>query len=546
MKKKVYTVLVENFREWGVEHVFGIPGKSISPLMLEVNSKGIEYVLSRHEAGAGFEAAGYALMKKTVGIAIGTSGPGGTNFLTAAAQAKEHEIPVLFITGHPSMQETGQALGQDSSHFGVDLVKMFEPVTNFSGFVSRGDLLHSYLHHALEKAWTGTKGPVHLCIPFDVLMEEIETFLLPLPNHVSSVISSGLEQVISLLNEARKPVLFIGKGTVAAEAYEEVRILAEHWRIPVITAPGGKGAFPTFHPLCLGGFGLGGTEKASNYLRSGVDVMVVVGSRLCDMDLSGFDKEMYPEKVVQFEQDLTFIGKSIPVPTYPVLGDIRQNLRQVIEKAGASSRDDDDVPVIEIENMNAKSAGLLSAVQAIKSLRSSLPEDAVLFGDAGSHTFYAVRHYDIYKPGTFYLDEVFLAMGHAIGYAIGAKTAAPEKVIACITGDGCMMMHGTEISTAVNHRIPVLFIVLNNGRLDMVDKGMSYNTGRSVGAVYDVPLNVSKFAQSMGAYAACCHTENDIREAIASALKANGPTVIEIMVNPMEVPPILTRLLTMA
>jgi len=107
-------------------------------------------------------------------------------------------------------------------------------------------------------------------------------------------------------------------------------------------------------------------------------------------------------------------------------------------------------------------------------------------------------------------------------------------------------MHGTEISTAVNHRIPVLFIVLNNGRLDMVDKGMSYNTGRSVGAVYDVPLNVSKFAQSMGAYAACCHTENDIREAIASALKANGPTVIEIMVNPMEVPPILTRLLTMA
>ncbi|WP_338130726.1 thiamine pyrophosphate-binding protein [Cohnella ginsengisoli] len=140
MKKRVYTLLVEHFKNWGITHVFGIPGKSISPLMLELERYGIEYVLGRHEAGSGFEASGYALAKKTMGIAIGTSGPGGTNLITAAGQAKEFQVPVLFITGQPSMQETGRALSQDSSQFGADLVKMFEPVTLFSARIERGGI----------------------------------------------------------------------------------------------------------------------------------------------------------------------------------------------------------------------------------------------------------------------------------------------------------------------------------------------------------------------------------------------------------------------
>ncbi|NEW09489.1 thiamine pyrophosphate-binding protein [Paenibacillus sp. SYP-B3998] len=546
MKKRVYTILVEHFKNWGIDHVFGIPGKSISPLMLELDNFGIEYVLGRHETGSGFEASGYALARKTIGIAIGTSGPGGTNLITAAGQAKEFQLPVLFITGQPSMQETGRALSQDSSQFGTDLVKMFEPVTLFSARIERGDLLPLYLKHALEKAYVGERGPVHLCIPFDVLMEEVEPFYLPLPDNISPAVSPDIGKAITLLNEAKKPVLFLGKGAVISEVYSELRIIAEHWGIPVVTTPGGKGAIPTKHPLNLGGYGLGGSKAATEYMKSGIDLMIVVGSKLCDMSLSGFTADMQPGKVLQFEYDLTFAGKTIQAPTQVILGDIRYNLAQLVQISGASAKDHERL--IDNEQVAAAStaaAGLMSAGKAFRALRDVLPKDAIVFGDAGSHSFHAVQNFEIIEPGTFYLDEVFIAMGAAIGYSIGAQIANPNRPIVCVTGDGCIMMHGTEISTAVNHGASVIFFVLNNGRLDMVDKGMSYNTGRSVGAVYEKPLDVSLFAQSMGAIAYRCHEADEIKSAVQAALQSNATTVIEVMVDPLEIPPILTRLLSL-
>ena len=546
MRKKVYSIIVEHLRNWGVKHVFGIPGKSISPLMLELENQEIEYVLGRHETGCGFEASGYALGSKTIGVAIGTSGPGGTNLITAAGQAREFQLPVLFITGQPSMVDTGRALSQDSSQFGTDLVKMFEPVTLFSARVERGELLPLYLRHAIERAFAGEKGPVHLCIPFDVLMEEVEEFHIPLPDYASKIVTEDVTLAVKLLNEAKRPVFFLGKGAIMNETYEELRVMAEHWRIPVVTAPGGKSAFPTNHPLYLGGYGLGSSKHAMDYMRSGIDLMIVVGSKLCDMSLSGFTDEMKPQALLQFEYDLTFAGKSVQVPTSIMLGDMKANLKRVIEAAGATPREQEYelLPIPGFE-ANANTDKLLTAGESFKALRSAIPDNAWFFGDAGSHSFHAVQNLEIVEPESFYFDEVFIAMGAAIGYSIGAKIACPDRPIVCITGDGCILMHGTEISTAVNHGAPVIFFVLNNGRLDMVDKGMSYNTGRSVGAVYEHPLNVSQFASSMGAAAHRCHHTLDIVNAVQAALRSNVATVIEVMVDPNEIPPILTRLLSM-
>src|SRR5690606_11424164 len=171
----------------------------------------IEFVLTKHEAAAEFEAAGYALMNGKIGVAIGTSGPGETNLITAAGQATASNLPLLIITGHPSMKDTGKSLGQDSSIFGTDLTNMFSHVTKFSARVERGDMLKPFLQHALEKALSGVKGPVHLSIPFDVLLEKIEPFTLDLPRPYE-MISPNLPDVVDKLNEATRPLLFIGKG----------------------------------------------------------------------------------------------------------------------------------------------------------------------------------------------------------------------------------------------------------------------------------------------------------------------------------------------
>ena len=133
--KTIASILVANFKHWGINHIFGIPGKAISPILFEILTHDLEFVLSKHEAAAGFEASGYALMNQKIGVAVGTSGPGGTNLLTAAGQAKASNLPLLIITGHPSMKDTGKAMGQDSSIFGTDLVGMFNSATKFSARV---------------------------------------------------------------------------------------------------------------------------------------------------------------------------------------------------------------------------------------------------------------------------------------------------------------------------------------------------------------------------------------------------------------------------
>jgi len=538
------SILAKNFKHWGIDHIFGIPGKPISPLIYASDKEGISFVLGKHETGGGFAASGYSLMTDKIGVAIGTSGPGGTNLLTAAGQAKASNIPLLLITGHPSIKDTGKAMGQDSSLFGTDLVEMFKHVTKFSARVERSDMLKGYLQHAIEKAVSDIKGPVHLSIPFDILIEETDSFQLDLPASYE-MISPLVDDVIALLDNAQRPLMFLGKGVHSSKAYHEVQCLAENWNIPVITTPGGKGTFITNHTLSLGGFGLGGTLEASEYLLQGVDLLLVIGTKLSDMSLAGFTKDMLPDHIVHFDYDQTFIAKTLDVPTTPLLGDIRANLKAILKDIKEINSSAYLLPKqekeIEINNYLKR----MSAADTIKIIRNVLPADTIIFGDDGSHTFYGIKHFDIFEPGTFFFDDVFGAMGHAIGYSIGAKIAAPDKNIVCLVGDGCMFMHGTEISTALNNQAPVLFITLNNGMLDMVEKGMRKMNGKSIGAVYDTPLNVSLFAQSMGLEAFQCFTPIDLQEAIHQSLQiieqTKKPVVIEVIVDRDEIPPTMGR-----
>lgn len=207
--KKVSTLLVEHVKKCGVTQIFGIPGKPIAHLNLEIEKQGIKCVMCQHECGAGFAASGYALMNQTLGVAVVTAGPCGMNMLTAARQAKAMKLPVLFITGHPSMRETGSALGRDTTIFESDPERMFKTVTLFSAQVERGGLFSLYLQHAIEKALRG-RGPVHLNIPVDVLEEEIEPFDFELPQ-CAPLISSEIDRIIPLLIAGAKNSTLICK-----------------------------------------------------------------------------------------------------------------------------------------------------------------------------------------------------------------------------------------------------------------------------------------------------------------------------------------------
>lgn len=541
---KVSSMVVQFIKEKGCTKVFGVPGKPVVPLILAMEAEGVDFVLARHECGAGYMATGYALQNQSLGVAIGTSGPGGTNMLTAAAQASAFHAPVLFITGHPPLSLSGKALGQDSSMFGTDLVELFKPVTKFSAKVESKEMLRQLLQHAEEQALTGSKGPVHLSIPLDILVSEIEAFEFA-KLATDNIISGNIGTAIEALDAAKRPMMLVGKGAHLSSAYGPIQEVAEHWQIPVMTTPGGKGSFVETHPLSLGALGLGGTEAAAEYVKAhSSDLLIVVGSKLSDMSTVGLLTGGEPAKVIHFDWHADFVGKTLQSETIFVQGDAGTNLKELLAQANSSQ-----APAVDLSTYLQKETGKvaepengrLSSARTAQVFRDLLPHETIVFGDDGSHSFYTIKHFKTYIPGTFRFDDVFGAMGNGIGLAIGAKLAKPDQEIACFTGDGCLFMHGTEIATAVDEGANLLFVVFNNEMLDMVDKGMKYNLGITAGTRYRKGIHAARFAESLGATGFQCTTEAEIIEAHEASKAVTGPVVIEVLVNKEEVPPTLGR-----
>lgn len=536
--KNVVQLLVETLAKLGVEHVFGIPGKSVAPIILEFGDQNIEFILGRHESGSGFAAGGYALTNHKLGVVVATSGPGGTNLVTAAAHAKMNCLPVLFITGHQSVAEMGIPQCQDSSQFGIDLAEIMKPVTLFSTMVTRADNFPAIFTYALRQAMTGRKGPVHLCIPFDVMISPVADPTIYLPSGNIDYIATNLEDAVKQLQSARNPVILAGKGVVLSGAQEALAKFAEKFNVPVVTTPGGKGSIYSSHPLYYGPFGLGGHQRAKDLLESGVDLIWVMGSRLSDTALCGLDHAYYPQSIVQFDISPEFMGGIIQTEYLPVLGDLRTNLEEILRLYLDETADlhiakpyHDPLPVLES----------LSVAEVCQAVSGLVPENTSIFADDGAHGYHAVRWLDL-KPGVkFFFDSYFASMANAIGMSIGAKFADRSRNVICLTGDGCLFMLGSEISTCVAEQLPVIFIVINNGQLDMALKGMRQFTGRTDGTIFKQPLDVAAYAASMGADSARCSTLGEFTEVFKQALRLNKPYVIDVIVDKEEIPSSLAR-----
>jgi len=541
--RTVADYLAETLRNLGVTHVFGIIGKSICPAVLKMVDYGLEFIPGRHESSSGFAASGYALQKGKLGVAFATSGPGGTNLLTAAAHAKANNLPVLFITGHQSIQELGLPQCQDSSSYLADLAEMFRPATLFSKLVERGDHFGTLLNHALSIALGPNKGPVHLCLPFDVQTELLSQCRIVIPEHEPLLSVSNLNRILPLIEQSNRPLIIAGKGVSRARAHDELLHLAESFNIPVITTPGGKGAIAWDHPLYHGPCGVGGFPHADDMLNQS-DLYIVLGSRLSDMTICNLKPENHPAHLIQFDADPTFVGKILSAQTLHITGDLKDNMQYLLGTLVDHSAPKRTTAPIDY-TVPLPNLPRLSLASVLDGMSELLPYDHKLFVDDGSHGFHAVQRYKVKKPGSFVFDAYFACMGNAIGMAIGAKAASPEETVVCITGDGCFMMLGTEINAAVCNNLNVIFIVVNNKQLDMALKGMEKTTGRIDGTLFEVPMDASKFAESLGAVAFRTETLAEFSSALNTAQTLNQVTVIELLTDRDEIPPTAHRTVTL-
>jgi acetolactate synthase-1/2/3 large subunit len=561
VRMAVVDALLGCLEDEGVDRIFGVPGAALTPIYESVaKGRRIQQVLAKHEEGAAFMAASYAQVKHSLGVCCATSGPGATNAVTGIASAYADSLPVLLLTGQSSTRYFGKGAFQESSSFGIDTVQLFKPITKMSVMIPSPDRIMELLQHAIRVALSGRPGPVHLSLPADFLRHSIEVTRRPPGQYRASGATldrAAIEAVADLLVRAERPAILAGHGVNLADAAPELARLAERLHIPVATSPKGKGAFPENSPLSLGVFGFAGHLRAEDYLlNGGVDVLLVVGTSLGEWTTNSWNQALVPSQAfVQIDVDPSVLGRNYPIDV-GVVGDARaalselyQQVETLLEREVVLDRHPDPLRALRAEvprfvDLDEEDEGLmLKPTHLVRELRATLPDDALLFIDMGNAITWGGHYFEARKPNTYFVSLGLASMGSALAGAIGGKLASPSgRPVVALVGDGAFAMNGMEVHTAVEHDVPVIWVVLNNAGHGMIKHGETLLLGRHLNACeFRAPLDIYALAIAMGATAFRVHTRDELRAALDEALKLNRPCVIDAIIDADVIPCSLAR-----
>jgi acetolactate synthase-1/2/3 large subunit len=542
----------------GVEYIFGVPGGPLTGLFEAMQEREtIRLILAKHEGGAAFMAATYARVSRRLAVCCGTSGPGATNAMTGIASAYTESLPVLLLTGQVSTQVFGKGAIQESSVHGVDIVQMFRAVTKLSTMLPHVERAADVVRMAIRAALSGRPGPVHVNMPANLIAQPTKYVpLLPAQYRAADAATfdrDAVQRVAQILGGAERPCILAGHGVALANASAPLLRLATALGARVATTPKGKGVFPEDHALSLGVIGFGGHERAEKWIESGnVDALLVVGSSMNEFVTNAWTLDLQAQTLIQTDIDPCSIGKNYPVDA-SVLGDARLVLTELLTELPDRSPRLEVAPLASGDvssGVHRIAAGSLSQEATtlkpqavVLELRRAMPEDAMLFVDTGNSILWATHYFEARQPDTYFVDLGLGAMGSAIAGAVGGALAAPGRRAIALVGDAAFAMHGVEVHTAVEARLPVVWVVLNNGGHGMVHQGDTIMKGKDLGvALYRVPLDIAMMASGLGARTARVANLQEFRDALAEALGSEEvPWVIDAVIDANEVPPTLER-----
>lgn len=548
--------IVSYLEKHGVEYVFGVPGGAIEPLNTALHKSGINVIVAKHEEGAAFMADGFARVSGNIAVCCSTAGPGATNMITGLASSHGDSIPVIALTGQVATSLFGKGAIQEFSTQSFSIVEMFRHVSKYSDIIINEKKAWEMISKARRLALSGRKGPAHLNLPADIMKKKSgEVHGQCNTTHVLGFDREGVREAARLLVEAERPVILAGWGTVLSRADKELLKLAELMDIPVATSPKAKGILSEAHPLSLGVLGFAGSPVSQEYiLEDDIDVMLAVGTSFNEFVTSGWDKRLPPMKsLIQIDIDCNEIGKNYCVDV-GIAGDAKtvlhelshQLLRMLKPSSSTGEKRRRKVRRIKAKFKPGKE-GLDSAPykpqRLIRDLAESLPEDTVYFVENGNSMAWAIHHLTITRPYTFYVGLGFASMGFATAAAIGAKLAAGKRPVISLVGDGSFLMNGMEVATAVNHNIPVIWVVMNNSMF-----GTVYHA-RKISRIPEgipsrfKPADFVKIAEGLGARGIRITDPGQInREMMDDIISSGVPTVLDVIIDPEEVPPIHSRI----
>jgi acetolactate synthase-1/2/3 large subunit len=534
-------VVCEALLVQGVDVFFSYPGGVILPLYDVLGDyPELRHVLVRHEQGGAHAADGYARVTGRVGVCMGTSGPGATNLVTGIGTALLDSVPIVAITGNVPAALIGKDAFQEIDINGITL-----PMTKHNYLVRNADELPRVIAEAFHIARTGRPGPVHIDITKDALQQETtaphpthDEIVAGLPGFRPNLDANGrqLKLAAAEIAKARRPMILAGHGVLHAEAWDELRALAEKARIPVAHTLLGVGAIDETHPLSYGYMGMHGWKHVNRAIQS-ADLLFAVGMRFDDR-VTGNVRTYAPyARIVHVDIDPAEIGKNVAVEV-PIVGDAKRVLTALVPMVAEveeASRAEYFAELAEWRRESESSSwhgsgawrdGLLSADYVVNRIGELTNHAATYVADVGQNQMWLARYSGFREPNSHVSSGGLGTMGFSVPAAMGAALGRPDRETWAITGDGGFQMTFQELMTLVQDRIPVKIALFDNKKLGMIRQWQEIIYAGNYHSAHLLGPDYLKLAEAFGIPSIKASTPAEVDEAIRFAQGVDGPALI--------------------
>jgi len=541
-------IIIQFLKDEGVEYLFGYPGGAVLHIYDALYAQNdIKHILVRHEQGAGHMADGYARATGKPGVVLVTSGPGATNVVTPIATAYMDSIPMVVLTG----QVPTAAIGSDAFQE-VDCIGITRPCVKHNFLVKDASDLAETLKKAFYVATSGRPGPVVVDIPKDVTRPDLKIpYEYPVDvkmrsyNPVSRGHTGQMKKALGLILSARRPMLYTGGGVVLDDAAEELTAFVRTLGFPITNTLMGLGAYPATDRQFVGMLGMHGTYEA-NMAMHDCDVLVAIGARFDDRVVGDVKKFCPTAKIVHIDIDPSSIAKTVKVHV-PIVGSVKSVLTDMNAMLAEGQRRPDAAALEQWwQQIDAwrkldclqyqVSEDRIKPQYVVQKLYEVTGGDAFVTSDVGQHQMWAAQYYPFDKPRRWINSGGLGTMGFGLPAALGVQFAYPDAQVACVTGEGSIVMCIQELSTAKQYKLPVKVVNLNNGYLGMVRQWQEfmYESRESHSYLESLP-DFAKLTESFGHVGLRIDKPGDVEGALKEAFALKDRLVfMDFITDPTE------------
>ncbi len=526
-------IIVDTLIEQGVDTMFGYLGGVLLPLFDRLYDAPINFIIPRHEQGGCHMADAYARATGKTGVVVATSGPGACNLVTGLATAMMDSVPMVALTGQVRTELIGNDAFQEA-----DITGITRPVTKHNCIVKDVKDLGRAIREAFHIASTGRQGPVLIDLPVDVAVAKCKTDgskkmslpgYRPRPEGNARQISAAAK----MINKSSKPVLYVGGGVISADASKELTVFAEKAHLPVTMTLLGLGSYDQNKAESLDMLGMHGSAYA-NYAVQECDLLIAVGSRFDDR-VTGKVKTFAPNaKIIHIDIDPASISKNVSVDV-PVVGDAKIILAELAKEVEHKERKEWFKKIADWKKKFPfrydKNSATIKPQYVIEELCHQTKGQAIIATGVGQNQMWAAQFYKFSKARQFLSSGGLGTMGYGLPAAIGAQIAKPNETVIDIDGDSSFNMTMTELSTAVEHKLPIKVCILNNGYMGMVRQWQELFYGKRYSKSYLSNPDYATVAEALGAVGMTVDKKADVPKIIKAMLSEKRPCVVDFKIE---------------